>query len=97
MKKKIYKSIVYLSCVIFVCMFFVNTFISCDIHVLECNREECSKCFFIHNTQEILKNIFVITCITILLINVKIIDKIIIFCINILYTNLVLMKVRLNE
>lgn len=97
MKNKIYKIMIYFLCTILLLMFINNIFITCDIHIVECNYEVCNKCLFIHSTQEILKNIFIINCIAILFINIKLSDKIVTKFKNIIYTNLVLMNVLLIE
>lgn len=91
------KVIICILCAILVLLSINSIFISCDAHALECNYEECSKCLFIHNIQEILKNIFIITFLAILFIKLRLIKKIILFFNNILYTNLILMNVILNE
>ena len=97
MNKWIYKLIICVYCLIFVTMLISSNVISCSTHIWECNIKECNECLFIHKAQEILKGIFIITCIKIMLINIKIINKIVMFIKNIIYTNPVLMKVKLNE
>ena len=97
MKKKISKLIICISCILLLLMFMNNILIVCDTHIFECNHDECARCLFIHNTQEMLKNIFIIICIGVLFLNIRLIDKVILFFKNIVYTNLVSMKVILNE
>ena len=97
MKNKTYRKIIYVVCIIFLLMSINNFFISCDIHICNLNEEECNRCLVIYNLQEMLKNIFVITCIALLLFKVKILEKVIIVFKNIIYTNLILFKVILIE
>lgn len=94
MKNKI---IICFLCALLLLMFVNNIFITCNIHIFECNYEVCNKCLFIHSTQEILKSIFIIVCIIILFINIRVSHKIVINLKNIVYTNLVLMNVLLIE
>ena len=97
MKTKTYRRIIYVVCIMFLLMSINNFFISCDIHIFSSNTEECNRCLIIHNFQELLKNIFVITCIAILLFKMKILEKVVTFFKNIIYTNLILFKVILIE
>lgn len=97
MKNKTYRKIIYVICIIFLLMSINNFFISCDIHIWNLNEEECNRCLVIYNLQEMLKNIFVITCIILLLFKVKILEKVVTVFKNIIYTNLILFKVILIE
>ena len=74
-----------------------NVFISYDSHVVICNNENCERCLFIYNAKKILKNIFFINYINISLVTIFQIDKITSIFKEIIYGNLVMMKVRLNE
>lgn len=96
MKNKTYRKIIYVVCIIFL-LSINNFFISCDIHICNLNEEECNRCLVIYNLQEMLKNIFVITCIILLLFKVKILEKVVTVFKNIIYTNLILFKVILIE
>ena len=69
----------------------------CDIHALLCNKENCIRCLVIQSNQEILKNILITTCISILYTNIKLVYRLITYLPNMIYTNLVFMKVKLNE
>lgn len=97
MKKRIYKLIIYIYCAIFLFMCISNMFMNCETHGFKYNYKVCSQCLFIHNTQEILQEVFVISSIIILIVNINLIDKVILFFRNVIYTNLILMKVKLNE
>ena len=97
MKKKIIKLLLRLSCIIFIFIILGNIFISYDSHVVICNNENCERCLFIYNAKKILKNIFFINYINISLVTMFQIDKITSIFKEIIYGNLVMMKVRLNE
>lgn len=97
MKEKMKKLLLRVSCIIFIFIILSNVFICYDSHMVMCNTENCERCLFIYNAKKILKNIFFINCITILLVSILQIDKFIAVFKEIIYMNLVMMKVRLNE
>lgn len=97
MEKKIKKLLLRLSCIIFIFIILSNAFIRYDSHVVMCNNENCERCLFIYNAKKILKTFFFIKCISISLVSIFQIDKVMAIFEEIIYGNLVMMKVRLNE
>ena len=97
MKSKKFNLIVNILCLMLLLVFFNNIFVNCDVHIYECNHEECSKCLFTHSMQEILKNIFIITCIIVTYANINLINNVIILLKNEIYNNLIIMNVILIE
>ena len=97
MKKKIIKLLRRLSCIIVIFIILGNVFISYDSHVVICNNENCERCLFIYNAKKMLKNFFFIKFISISLVSIFQIDKVMAIFEEIIYGNLVMMKVRLNE
>ena len=97
MKQVTPKIIIYLFCTVLIFIHINNVVIGNDFHMFECEKEECARCLFIQNTQEALKNIFKVGIILIIFSNIKLINKIIINLMNINITNLIQMKVQLNE
>lgn len=97
MKKKIIKLLLVVAGIIFIFIILGNGFISYDLHVVMCNNENCERCLFIYNAKKILANIFFFNCISISLVNIFQTDKIMLNFKEIIYMNLVMMKVKLNE
>ena len=97
MKQKIYKVLKFTFCIILAFVFVNNIVISNDSHIIECEQENCSKCLAIHNTKEILKSISFVGEIIILYDYKKDINIINTSILKIVNTNLVLLKVQLNE
>jgi hypothetical protein len=86
-----------LACIIFIFIMLSNVFISYDSHMVMCNNENCERCLLIYNAKKILENIFLINCIGISLVSMLQIYKVRAIFKEIIYMNLVMMKVRLNE
>ena len=97
MKQKIYKLFKFTFCIILAFVFVNNIVISNDSHVLECEQENCTKCLVIHNTKEILKSISFVGAIIFLYDYKRDINRINTSMLKIINTNLVLLKVQLNE
>ena len=97
MNKRKYEIIIIITCLIFLFMFLIKTLISCDIHIHFNVGEECNYCLLISNIRELIKNVLMIGIIILLFIGINIIKKVVENDKNNIYTNLVWMKVRLNE
>lgn len=97
MKEKIYRFLIFTFSIVLLFIYLNNCIIGSDIHIIECESENCSKCEVIYNAKELLKSIFLISEIIILYNYKENINKLITSIVKRIICSLILLKVQLNE
>lgn len=95
--KRVYSFLIKIFCVVFICYIFNSLIISCDVHKSVCNDENCQRCYIIASAEDVLKILPIVVLLKFKKYIFDVIERVIERFKNIIYDNLVILKVRLNE
>lgn len=97
MNEKFSKLIIYVFGIILLFTQLSSVVISNDVHIFDCEQATCSKCLFINNMRESVKNFFVIASIVVVYVISNLIGKILMILKGAVVINPIFLKVQLNE